>query len=88
MLTQSLLLEYADQGLRVFGFAPGMVRTGMQTKIRASGLNPVSQVDHATMFPPEAPARIIAFLCSPAAADLPPGPCSINDPAFATFPKD
>jgi NAD(P)-dependent dehydrogenase (short-subunit alcohol dehydrogenase family) len=88
MLTQSLMLEYGSQGLRVFGFAPGMVRTGMQVKIKASGLSPVSQVDHATMFPAEAPARIIAFLCSKAAADLPQGACSIHDEAFAEFPRD
>jgi NAD(P)-dependent dehydrogenase (short-subunit alcohol dehydrogenase family) len=87
MLTQSLMLEYGERGLRVFGFAPGMVRTGMQVKIKAAGLSPVSRVDHATMFPPQAPARIIAYLCSPASADVAQGACSINDDAFAEFPK-
>ncbi len=87
MLTNSLLAEYGGQGLRVFGFAPGMVRTDMQVTVKASGIGPVSQVDHATMFPPEAPGRIIAFLCSPAAAGVSQGACSIHDEAFAAFPK-
>ncbi len=87
MLTSSLMAEYGGQGLRVFGFAPGMVRTDMQVTVKASGVGPVSQVDHATMFPPAAPGRIIAFLCSPASADIPPGACSIHDEMFAAFPK-
>ncbi|WP_282608922.1 SDR family NAD(P)-dependent oxidoreductase [Pelagibius sp. Alg239-R121] len=80
MLTQATALEYAGRGLRVFGFAPGTVDTDMQVKIKASGINPVSQMareDHAA---PEVPAQVIAYLCSSAASDLAGKELTIRDP--------
>lgn len=80
MLTKATALEYADQGLRVIGFGPGTVDTEMQVRIRASGINPVSQMtreDHASA---EVPAQVIAYLCSSAAADLSGHELSIRDP--------
>lgn len=70
MLTRSVHLEYADQGIRVFGFAPGVVDTDMQGSIRASGLNPVSQIPRENLAPADEPARAIAWLCTPAADAL------------------
>ncbi|MGF6231069.1 NAD(P)-dependent dehydrogenase (short-subunit alcohol dehydrogenase family) [Inquilinus ginsengisoli] len=80
MLTRSLHLEYGDQGIRAFGFRPGTVDTGMQGEIRASGINPVSKMPREAHAPPEHPARVIAWLCSPEAQDLVGQELSIRDP--------
>ena len=82
MLGRALMLEYGAHGLRVYGFAPGGVRTAMQEKIRASGLNPVSQIPPEGHLPPEFPARVIAWLCRAEAADYPQGECNIRDEAL------
>ncbi len=70
MLTRSVHLEYGDQGIRVFGFAPGVVDTDMQGSIRASGINPVSKIPRENLAPAEEPAKAIAWLCTPAADAL------------------
>jgi NAD(P)-dependent dehydrogenase (short-subunit alcohol dehydrogenase family) len=80
MLGRTLMLEYGALGLRVYGFAPGGVRTAMQEKIRASGMNPVSQILPEDHRPPEIPARVIAYLCG--TADYPQGECDIRDEAL------
>lgn len=70
MLTKSVHLEYGAQGIRVFGLAPGVVDTDMQGTIRASGLNPVSQIPRAALAPANQPGQAIAWLCTPAADAL------------------
>ena len=70
MLTRSIHLEYGAQGIRVFGFAPGVVDTDMQVSIRASGLNPVSKIPRGELSPAHEPAQAIAWLCTPAADPL------------------
>lgn len=70
MLTKSTHLEYGLQGIRIFGFAPGIVDTDMQGRIRASGINPVSKIPRAELAPATDPARAITWLCSPEASDL------------------
>ena len=82
MLGRSLMLEYGELGLRVYGFAPGTVRTAMQEKIRASGLNPVSQILPEDHQPADVPAQVIAWLCRAEAADYPQGECNIRDAAL------
>ena len=82
MLGRSLMLEYGKLGLRTYGFAPGGVRTAMQEKIRASGLNPVSQILPEDHLPAELPAAVIAWLCRAEAADYPQGECNIRDIAL------
>jgi NAD(P)-dependent dehydrogenase (short-subunit alcohol dehydrogenase family) len=67
MLTRSVHLEYAAQGIRIFGFAPGVVDTDMQGAIRASGINPVSKLPRESLAPAQEPASAIAWLCTPAA---------------------
>jgi len=64
MLTRSIHMEYGAQGIRCFGFAPGVVDTDMQVSIRASGLNPVSQIPRENLAPADHPARAIAWLCT------------------------
>jgi NAD(P)-dependent dehydrogenase (short-subunit alcohol dehydrogenase family) len=70
MLTRSVHLEYGAQGIRIFGFAPGVVDTDMQGAIRASGINPVSKIPRGDLAPAHEPARAIAWLCTPAADAL------------------
>lgn len=70
MLTRAVHEEYGSLGIRIFGFAPGVVDTEMQVRIRASGINPVSRIPRENLAPPEEPAQGIAWLCTPAADDL------------------
>ena len=67
MLTRSAHLEYGDQGIRIFGFTPGVVDTDMQVCIRASGINEVSKIPREALAPADEPARAIAWLCTSAA---------------------
>lgn len=82
MLTRSLHLEYGDQGIRAFGLAPGVVDTAMQGVIRASGINPVSQLPRASLAPAEQPGRALAWLCTAAADPLIGQELDIRDPAL------
>ena len=70
MLTRSIHEEYATQGIRVFGFSPGVVDTDMQGSIRASGINAVSKIPRENLAPADEPAKAIAWLCTPAADAL------------------
>lgn len=45
--------EYQDSGIRVVGLNPGPVATDMQVAIRASGINPISQLKPSSHIPPE-----------------------------------
>ena len=77
MLTRSLALEVP--GLRTYGFAPGVVDTAMQGSIRASGINPISQIPREQLSDPRDPARVIAWLCTAQAIDLAGQELSIRD---------
>lgn len=61
--------EAAGDGVRVIGLSPGTVATAMQEEIRASGLNPVSQIPWESHTSPDRVARAIAFLTTSAADD-------------------
>ena len=52
-VTQCVHKEYGEQGIRMLGMSPGTVATGMQVAIKASGLNPVSQLDPSVHIPAE-----------------------------------
>ena len=67
MLTRAAHLEEAPAGLRIMGLSPGTVATEMQVAIRASGINPVSQLDPARHIPADWPARALLWMCSAAA---------------------
>ncbi|NGM46918.1 SDR family oxidoreductase [Rhodobacter sp. SGA-6-6] len=82
MLTRSVHLEYGGQGIRVFGIAPGVVDTGMQVAIRASGINPVSKLPRESLSQPDQPGRAIAWLCTPAADSLAGQELDIRDPVL------
>ena len=66
-LTRVAHKEYGDQGVRVVGLSPGTVATGMQVAIKASGINPVSQLDLDVHIPPEWVAKALMWRCGPEA---------------------
>lgn len=68
-LTACAHLEYGKQGVRVLGISPGTVATDMQVAIKASGINPVSQLDPSVHIPAEWVAKAIAWLCAGEGAD-------------------
>ncbi|MGI9379779.1 MAG: SDR family NAD(P)-dependent oxidoreductase [Methyloligellaceae bacterium] len=82
MFTQHLHSEYGDEGLRVMGYIPGFVDTEMQEKIRASGINEISQMTKQDMTSPAIPAQVIAFLCSPDGIDYAGQEVSFQDEAL------
>ncbi|MEL6802007.1 MAG: SDR family oxidoreductase [Pseudomonadota bacterium] len=65
MLTRCLDKEQRDQGIRAMGLSPGTVATQMQREIKASGINPVSQLDWSDHIPPEWPGQALVWMCSP-----------------------
>jgi NAD(P)-dependent dehydrogenase (short-subunit alcohol dehydrogenase family) len=82
MLTRCAHLENKGRGIRVFTLSPGTVATDMQKKIKASGINPVSQMDFSQHAPVEVPARALLWLCSEDAAEFAGQEVSLRDPAM------
>ena len=81
MLTRSADKEYREHGVRTVGLSPGTVATDMQVKIKASGINPVSQLDPSVHLPPEKAAQAVVWLCTDAASDLSGVDFSLRDDA-------
>lgn len=67
MLTRMADSEARSHGVRVLGLSPGTVATGMQREIKASGVNPVSQLDWSDHVPPDWPAKALVWMCGPEA---------------------
>ncbi len=67
MLTQSVHREYGQRGIRMLGLSPGTVATQMQREIKASGINPVAQLNWEDHIPPEWPAKTLVWMCGPEA---------------------
>ena len=78
-LTRCADLECRDQGVRVVGLSPGTVATDMQVTIKASGINPVSQLDPAVHIPADWVAKAIAWLCTEDAAEFAGGDVALRD---------
>jgi len=78
-LTRCAYKEVHDKGIRVVGISPGTVATEMQVSIKASGINPVSQLDPSIHIPPEWAGKAIAWLCTDAARDFDGGDFSLRD---------
>ncbi|WP_375281110.1 SDR family oxidoreductase [Pseudooctadecabacter sp.] len=64
MLTRCADKESRDKGLRILGLSPGTVATDMQRNIKASGINPVSQLEWSDHIPPEWPAKALMWMCT------------------------
>jgi NAD(P)-dependent dehydrogenase (short-subunit alcohol dehydrogenase family) len=63
MLTMCLHKEMADKGIRAMGLSPGTVATQMQREIKASGINPVSQLEWSDHIPADWPAKALLWMC-------------------------
>ncbi|WP_417720211.1 SDR family oxidoreductase [Salipiger sp.] len=64
MLTRMADKENRDKGIRALSLSPGTVATQMQREIKASGINPVSQLAWEDHIPPEWVARTLVWMCS------------------------
>lgn len=80
MLTRSLDQEERGNGIRAIGLSPGTVATRMQREIKASGINPVSQLNWEDHIPPEWPARTLLWMCSSDADPFLGDEISLRDP--------
>jgi len=71
--------EFGAKGLRVIGLSPGTVATQMQIDIKASGINPVSQLDPSAHIPTEWVGEAICWLCTEAGDTYRGTDCSLRD---------
>lgn len=65
-LTKCAHMEWEAQGIRVVGLSPGTVATEMQTIIKGSGINPVSEMEWSDHIPADWVAQAIAWLTTDA----------------------
>ena len=79
MLTKMVDKEARDKGIRAISLSPGTVATQMQREIKASGINPVSQLDWEDHIPADWPARTLLWMCSDAANDFLGSEISLRD---------
>ena len=79
MLTEMGDKENRAAGVRVIGLSPGTVATEMQREIKASGVNPVSELDWSDHIPPEWPAKTLVWMCGPEADGYLGGDISLRD---------
>ncbi|WP_424988010.1 SDR family oxidoreductase [Microbulbifer sp. S227A] len=82
MLTRCADKENREAGIRAMGLSPGTVATQMQREIKASGINPVSQLDWEDHIPPDWPARTLLWMCSPDADEFIGTEISLRDQAI------
>ncbi len=64
-LTEIAHKEVNNNEINIIGLSPGTVATDMMKKIKASGINPVSQLDWSSHISPEWAAKAVLFLCGP-----------------------
>ena len=78
-LTRCTHTEAANNGIRVIGLSPGTVATDMQVAIKASGINPVSQLDPSVHIPPQWVAQTICWMATDDAKEFDGGDVSLRD---------
>jgi len=64
MLTRCVDKESRQNGIRAIGLSPGTVATQMQREIKASGINPVSELNWSEHISPDWPAKALLWMCS------------------------
>jgi NAD(P)-dependent dehydrogenase (short-subunit alcohol dehydrogenase family) len=67
MLSRVIDVEIGSLGVKTFFLGIPPTDTGMQAKIRSSGLNKISEIPQSALNAVEVPASIITWLCSPKA---------------------
>ena len=72
--------ENRDKGIRALSLSPGTVATQMQREIKASGVNPVSQLDWSDHIPPEWVAKTLVWMCGSDADTFLGDEVSLRDP--------
>ncbi len=82
MLTRCVDKEAGAAGIRAMGLSPGTVATEMQREIKASGINPVSQLDWSAHIPAEWPAKALVWMCGPDADEFIGQEISLRDEAI------
>lgn len=78
-LTKCTHREVAEQNIRVIGLSPGTVATDMQVLIKASGINPVSQLDPSVHIPSQWVAEAICWLATEDAKEFDGDDVSLRD---------
>ncbi|MGR3792779.1 SDR family oxidoreductase [Vannielia sp. SX4] len=79
MLTRMVDKENGAQGIRAISLSPGTVATQMQRDIKASGINPVSQLDWSDHIAPDWPAKALLWMCTAEADDFKGAEVSLRD---------
>ena len=82
MLTQMMAKEFEPEGPRAFFLGIPPTDTDMQAEIRASRLNPISQIPRRDLVPPEVSASVMAWLCSDDARRLTTEMLDVRDDLF------
>ena len=83
-LTRGIHKEVSDHGVRVVGLSPGTVATDMQVAIKASGINPVSQLDPSVHIPADWVAQAICWLATDDAKEFDGDDVSLRDETIRT----
>ena len=81
MTTQATHLEEGE-AIDVYAASPGTVDTEMQVAIRASGVNPISQIPRGDLAPTSLPAAGIVWLAAERPADLRGQDVNVRTPEF------
>lgn len=79
MLTLCAHKEAASSGVNVVSLSPGTVATDMQVLIKASGINPVSQLQPSAHVDAIWPAKALSWLCAGGAAEYAGQEVSLRD---------
>jgi len=82
MLTRTLAEEVSDTGIRVYGFQPGMVNTGMTREGLKKQVNAVSRMNVDEFLHPAEPASAIAALCRDRPAEFQGLEVRYSEPGF------
>lgn len=82
MMTLMFAKDLEESGVRFFYLGIPPTDTGMQAKIRTSGLNPISRIAKDDLVRPEVPASVMAWLCGPDARALGDVALDVRDEFF------
>jgi len=88
MLTRTLAVEVADTDIRIYGFQPGMVNTGMTREGLQKKVNEVSEFNVDEFLHPSEPAGAIAELCTRRPADFHGEEIRCGDTSFMEWMGD